>query len=56
MFELIAHNYERWSTLIIFGKWGSIFGDNTMTVAAIDRLVHHGEIYQIQGRYIARSK
>jgi DNA replication protein DnaC len=27
----------------------SIFGDNMMTVAAIDRLVHHADIYKIEG-------
>jgi DNA replication protein DnaC len=26
-----------------------VFGDNMMTVAAIDRLVHHSDIYKIQG-------
>ncbi|WP_420890714.1 ATP-binding protein [Marinomonas primoryensis] len=26
-----------------------MFGDNMMTVAAIDRLVHHADIYQIEG-------
>jgi DNA replication protein DnaC len=53
LFELIAHRYERGSLLITsnqaFSEWDSIFGDNMMTVAAIDRLVHHSEIYQIQG-------
>ncbi|MBU2869366.1 ATP-binding protein [Colwellia sp. E2M01] len=32
-----------------FSEWGSIFGDNMMTVAAIDRLVHHSDIYKIEG-------
>ena len=53
LFELIAHRYERGSLLITsnqaFSEWDSIFGDNMMTVAAIDRLVHHSDIYQIQG-------
>ncbi len=53
LFELIAHRYERNSLLITtnqaFSEWDSIFGDNMMTVAAIDRLVHHADIYQIQG-------
>tara|TARA_B110000914_G_scaffold87568_1_gene77005 strand:+ start:376 stop:1143 length:768 start_codon:yes stop_codon:yes gene_type:complete len=53
LFELIAHRYERGSILITsnqaFSEWDSIFGDNMMTVAAIDRLVHHSDIYQIQG-------
>jgi DNA replication protein DnaC len=53
LFELIAHRYERSSMLITsnqsFSEWDSIFGDNMMTVAAIDRLVHHSDIYQLQG-------
>jgi DNA replication protein DnaC len=53
LFELIAHRYERGSLLITtnqaFSEWDSIFGDNMMTVAAIDRLVHHADIYQIEG-------
>ncbi|SGZ07350.1 IS21-like element helper ATPase IstB [Moritella viscosa] len=53
LFELIAHRYERGSLLITtnqaFSEWDSIFGDNMMTVAAIDRLVHHAVIYQIEG-------
>ena len=53
LFELIAHRYERGSLLITtnqaFSEWGSIFGDNMMTVAAIDRLVHHADIFQIEG-------
>ena len=53
LFELIAHRYERGSMLITsnqaFSEWDSIFGDNMMTVAAIDRLVHHSDIYKIEG-------
>jgi DNA replication protein DnaC len=53
LFELIAHRYERNSLLITtnhaFSEWDGIFGDNMMTVAAIDRLVHHADIYKIEG-------
>jgi DNA replication protein DnaC len=52
LFELIDHRYEHGSLLITtnqaFSEWDSIFGDNMMTVAAIDRLVHHADIYQIE--------
>ena len=30
------------------GEWDSIFADTMTTVAAIDRLVHHADIYQIK--------
>jgi DNA replication protein DnaC len=53
LFELIAHRYERGSLIITsnqaFSEWDGIFGDNMMTVAAIDRLVHHADIMQIEG-------
>lgn len=53
LFELIAHRYERRSLLITanqpFSAWESIFGDSIMTVAAIDRLIHHALILEIQG-------
>jgi DNA replication protein DnaC len=52
LFELIAHRYERRSLLITanqpFSQWDSIFTDSMMTVAAIDRLVHHATILEIQ--------
>jgi DNA replication protein DnaC len=45
LFELIAHRYESGSIIITanqpFSDWGEIFQDNMMTVAAIDRLIHH---------------
>ena len=52
LFELIAHRYERKSLLVTanqpFSQWNSIFADDMMTVAAVDRLVHHALIIEIQ--------
>ena len=52
LFELIAHRYERKSLLITanqpFSQWDAIFSDSMMTVAAVDRLVHHGTIFEIK--------
>ncbi len=52
LFELIAHRYERKSLLITanqpFSQWHEIFADDMMTVAAVDRLVHHALIVEIQ--------
>jgi DNA replication protein DnaC len=51
LFELIGSRYERRSLLITanqpFGEWGKVFPDQAMTLAAIDRLVHHATILEI---------
>jgi IstB-like ATP binding protein len=51
LFELIAARYERRSLLITanqpFGEWGKVFTDKTMTLAAVDRLVHHATILEM---------
>lgn len=51
LFELISSRYERRSILITanqpFGEWGRIFPDPAMTLAAVDRLVHHATIIEM---------
>jgi len=51
LFELISARYERRSLLITanqpFGEWGRIFPDPAMTLAAVDRLVHHAAIFEL---------
>ena len=51
LFELIGARYERRSILITanqpFGEWGKIFPDPAMTLAAVDRLVHHATIFEM---------
>jgi DNA replication protein DnaC len=51
LFELISARYERRSILITanqpFGEWGKIFPDPAMTLAAVDRLVHHATILEM---------
>src|SRR6266576_2092202 len=51
LFELISARYERRSLLITanqpFGEWGKIFPDQAMTVAVVDRLVHHATIFEM---------
>jgi len=51
LFELIAERYERRSILITanqpFSGWNNVFPDPGMTVAAIDRLVHHSTIFEL---------
>jgi DNA replication protein DnaC len=51
LFELISARYERRSLLITanqpFGEWGKVFPDQAMTLAAVDRLVHHATIFEM---------
>jgi len=51
LFELIAERYERKSIAITantpFSKWSEVFVDAAMTIAAIDRLVHHATILEM---------
>lgn len=51
LFTLLAERYERGSVLITsnlpFSKWEAIFKDPMTTAAAIDRLVHHCVILEL---------
>ena len=51
LFELIAMRYERRSLAITanqaFGEWNNVFPDKAVTLAAIDRLVHHSVIFEM---------
>ena len=66
LFELISERYERRSILITanqpFSGWNNVFPDPGMTVAAIDRLVHHSTIFELnkvesyRGKHAAREQ
>ena len=51
LFMLLAERYERGSVLLTsnlaFSKWNQIFKDTMTTAAAIDRLVHHSVIIEM---------
>jgi len=51
LFVLLAQRYEQRSVLItsnlVFSGWGQIFKDDMSTTAAIDRLVHHSTILEL---------
>jgi len=53
LFEFIAHRYESGSLIVTsnqpFSHWDQIFPDTLMTVAAIDRIIHHATIVEIDG-------
>lgn len=58
LFELIADRYESNSLIITsnqpFSTWDKIFPDNVMAVAAIDRLVHHATIINVDDQSFRR--
>lgn len=51
LFELISARYEQRSILITanqpFGEWNKVFPDPAITLAAVDRLVHHATIFEM---------
>jgi DNA replication protein DnaC len=52
-FQLVARRYERASTLIttnqLVTQWGTVFGDEVLAAAILDRLLHHSHTMVIQG-------
>ncbi|MBQ1491829.1 MAG: IS21-like element helper ATPase IstB [Blautia sp.] len=53
LFRVISDSYESKSLILTtnleFSKWGSIFTDDQMAAAMIDRLVHHGHLIIFEG-------
>lgn len=53
LFHVVSHFYESRSVIVTsnleFGQWGTIFGDNRLTAALVDRLVHHAHILAFTG-------
>ncbi len=53
LFHIIADCYEQKSVIVTsnleFGQWNRIFGDNRLTSALVDRLVHHAHIVAFTG-------
>ena len=51
LFELIAERYEHKSLAVTantpFSQWGEVFVEPAMTLAAVDRLVHHSTILEM---------
>lgn len=52
-FQLVARRYERGSLLIttnqVVTQWGTVFGDEVLAAAILDRLLHHSHTLMIQG-------
>ena len=60
LFELICERYERKSMVVTcnqpFKDWDRIFLDKQMAVAAVDRLVHHATIFEIEAESYRRKQ
>jgi DNA replication protein DnaC len=52
-FQLVASRYEHASLILTsnlsFGRWGEVFGDQTVASAMIDRIVHHADVLSLKG-------
>jgi len=52
-FQLISERYERGSMILTsnksYGEWGTIFQDNVVASAILDRLLHHSHTINIKG-------
>lgn len=53
LFQVISDCYETRSmiltTNIEFSKWGTVFADDKLAAAAVDRIVHHGRLVEFRG-------
>lgn len=53
LFQVVSQAYETQSvvftTNLEFSRWGSVFGDDQMAAAVIDRVVHHGRLLRFRG-------
>lgn len=53
LFQVIADAYEKRSIVytsnLEFSRWGTVFGDEQMAAAIIDRTVHHGRMLRFKG-------
>ena len=53
LFEFFADRYERRATALTtnlpFAQWPQVFGDETMTVALLDRLTHRSHVRMFNG-------
>ena len=53
LFQVMSDCYEKRSVIVTtnieFSKWGTVFGDDKLAAATIDRLVHHGRLVEFNG-------
>lgn len=53
-FNLVSELYEKSSIIITsnksFSEWSEMMGDEVMTVALLDRLLHHAKVFNMDGK------
>jgi DNA replication protein DnaC len=53
LYQVIADSYERrsviFTTNVEFSRWGTIFADDKLAAAIVDRVVHHGRLVEFGG-------
>ena len=53
LFSVISRSYEHQSIIVTsnleFGRWNEVFGDEHLTAALLDRVIHHGHILSFSG-------
>lgn len=53
LYQVIADSYERrsivFTTNVEFSKWGTVFADDKLAAAIVDRVVHHGRLVEFGG-------
>lgn len=53
LFQVISESYERrsviFTTNVEFSKWGTVFADDKLAAAIVDRVVHHGRLIEFGG-------
>ena len=51
--RVVSESYERQSLVTATnpgsGRWGTVFGDDQMAAAAVDRVCHHGRLLRFRG-------
>lgn len=54
LFDLVRERYERASTILTsntsFAEWGKLMNDEVLATALLDRLLHHAEVFTINGK------
>ena len=53
LYQVISDSYERrsviFTTSVEVSKWGTIFADDKLEAAIVDRMVHHGRLVEFDG-------